>query len=88
MERLGADGLLLPRPFGTVCSSASSAPSSPLTVLASALLAAGGWGKLPLRAGLLALAAGCVVFFALSTSDYPPLRVGMLVAGMCLCLYY
>jgi len=37
---------------------------------------------------LLALAAGCVVFFALSTSSYPPLRVGMLVAGMCLCLYY
>ena len=26
--------------------------------------------------------------FALSTSSYPPLRVGMLVAGMCLCLYY
>lgn len=61
-----------------------------LTVLASALLAAGLLGvKLP-RSGreLLALAAGCVVFFALSTSSYPPLRVGMLVAGMCLCLYY
>lgn len=61
-----------------------------LTVLASALLAAGLLGvKLPRsRRGLLALAAGCVVFFALSTSSYPPLRVGMLVAGMCLCLYY
>lgn len=61
-----------------------------LTVLASALLAAGLLGvKLP-RSGrrLLALAAGCVVFFALSMSSYPPLRVGMLVAGMCLCLYY
>ena len=61
-----------------------------LTVLASALLAAGLLGvKLPRSGrGLLALAAGCVVFFALSTSSYPPLRVGMLVAGMCLCLYY
>ena len=60
------------------------------TVLASALLAAGLLGvKLPRSGrGLLALAAGCVVFFALSTSSYPPLRVGMLVAGMCLCLYY
>lgn len=61
-----------------------------LTVLASALLAAGLLGvKLPRSGrGLLALAAGCVVFFALSMSSYPPLRVGMLVAGMCLCLYY
>ena len=61
-----------------------------LTVLASALLAAGLLGvKLPRSGrGFLALAAGCVVFFALSTSSYPPLRVGMLVAGMCLCLYY
>ena len=61
-----------------------------LTVLASALLAAGLLGvKLPRSGrGLLALAAGCVVFFALSISSYPPLRVGMLVAGMCLCLYY
>lgn len=61
-----------------------------LTVLASALLAAGLLGvKLPRSGrGLLALTAGCVVFFALSTSSYPPLRVGMLVAGMCLCLYY
>ena len=61
-----------------------------LTVLASALLAAGLLGvKLPRSGrGLLTLAAGCVVFFALSTSSYPPLRVGMLVAGMCLCLYY
>lgn len=60
------------------------------TVLASALLAAGLLGvKLPRSGrGLPALAAGCVVFFALSTSSYPPLRVGMLVAGMCLCLYY
>lgn len=61
-----------------------------LTVLASALLAAGLLGvKLPRSGrGLLALAAGCVVFFALSMSSYPPLRVGVLVAGMCLCLYY
>lgn len=61
-----------------------------LTVLASALLAAGLLGvKLPRSGrGLLALAAGCVIFFALSMSSYPPLRVGMLVAGMCLCLYY
>lgn len=61
-----------------------------LTVLASALLAAGLLGvKLPRSGrGLLTLAAGCVVFFALSMSSYPPLRVGMLVAGMCLCLYY
>ena len=61
-----------------------------LTVLASALLAAGLLGvKLPRSGrGFLALAAGCVVFFALSMSSYPPLRVGMLVAGMCLCLYY
>ena len=61
-----------------------------LTVLASALLAAGLLGvKLPRSGrGLLALAAGCAVFFALSTSSYPPLRVGVLVAGMCLCLYY
>ena len=61
-----------------------------LTVLASALLAAGLLGvKLPRSGrGLLALAAGCVFFFALSMSSYPPLRVGMLVAGMCLCLYY
>ena len=61
-----------------------------LTVLASALLAAGLLGvKLPRSGrGLLALASGCVVFFALSMSSYPPLRVGMLVAGMCLCLYY
>lgn len=61
-----------------------------LTVLASALLAAGLLGvKLPRSGrGLLALATGCVVFFALSMSSYPPLRVGMLVAGMCLCLYY
>ena len=60
------------------------------TVLASALLAAGLLGvKLPRSGrGLLALAAGCVVFFALSMSSYSPLRVGMLVAGMCLCLYY
>lgn len=60
------------------------------TVLASALLAAGLLGvKLPRSGrGLLALAAGCVVFFALSMSSYPPLRVGVLVAGMCLCLYY
>ena len=45
-----------------------------LTVLASALLAAGLLGvKLPRSGrGLLALAAGCVVFFALSTSSYPP----------------
>ena len=44
-----------------------------LTVLASALLAAGLLGvKLPRSGrGLLALAAGCVVFFALSTSSYP-----------------
>ena len=49
-----------------------------LTVLASALLAAGLLGvKLPRSGrGLLALAAGCVVFFALSTSSYPPLRSG------------
>ena len=61
-----------------------------LTVLASALLAAGLLGvKLPRSGrGLLALAAGCAVFFALSTSSYPPLRVGMLVAGMCIFLYY
>ena len=61
-----------------------------LTVLASALLAAGLLGvKLPRSGrGFLALAAGCVVFFALSMSSYPPLRVGMLIAGMCLCLYY
>ena len=61
-----------------------------LTVLASSLLAAGLLGvKLPRSGrGLLALASGCVVFFALSMSSYPPLRVGMLVAGMCLCLYY
>ena len=61
-----------------------------LTVLASALLAAGLLGvKLPRSGrGLLALAAGCIFFFALSMSSYPPLRVGMLVAGMCLCLYY
>ena len=61
-----------------------------LTVLASALLAAGLLGvKLPRSGrGLLALTAGCVVFFALSMSSYPPLRVGVLVAGMCLCLYY
>lgn len=61
-----------------------------LTVLASALLAAGLLGvKLPRSGrGLLALAAGCLVFFALSMSSYPPLRVGVLVAGMCLCLYY
>ena len=61
-----------------------------LTVLASALLAAGLLGvKLPRSGrGFLALAAGCAVFFALSMSSYPPLRVGMLIAGMCLCLYY
>lgn len=61
-----------------------------LTVLASALLAAGLLGvKLPRSGrGRLALAAGCVAFFALSMSSYPPLRVGVLVAGMCLCLYY
>ena len=61
-----------------------------LTVLASSLLAAGLLGvKLPRSGrGLLALASGCVVFFALSMSSYPPLRVGVLVAGMCLCLYY
>ena len=61
-----------------------------LTVLASALLAAGLLGvKLPRSGrGFLALAAGCIVFFALSMSSYPPLRVGMLIAGMCLCLYY
>lgn len=61
-----------------------------LTVLASALLAAGLLGvKLPRSGrGHLALAAGCVAFFALSMSSYPPLRVGVLVAGMCLCLYY
>lgn len=61
-----------------------------LTVLASALLAAGLLGVEMPRSGrgLLALASGCVVFFALSMSSYPPLRVGMLVAGMFLCLYY
>lgn len=48
------------------------------TVLASALLAAGLLGvKLPRSGrGFLALAAGCVVFFALSMSSYPPLRSG------------
>ena len=48
------------------------------TVLASALLAAGLLGvKLPRSGrGLLALAAGCVVFFALSMSSYSPLRSG------------
>ena len=61
-----------------------------LTVLASALLAAGLLGVEMPRSGRghLALAAGCAAFFALSMSSYPPLRVGMLVAGMCLCLYY
>ncbi len=61
-----------------------------LTVLASALLAAGLLGVEMPRSGrgLLALASGCVAFFALSMSSYPPLRVSVLVAGMCLCLYY
>ena len=61
-----------------------------LTVLASALLTAGLLGvELPRSGrGLLGLIAGCVVFFMLGISSYPPLRVGMLVAGMCLSLYY
>ena len=59
------------------------------TVLASALLAAGLLGmELPRSGrGLLGLTAGCVLFFALGMSSFPPLRFGMLVTGMCLCLY-
>ena len=59
------------------------------TVLASALLAAGLLGmELPRSGrGLLALIAGCAVFFLLGMNDYPPLRVGVLAAGMFFCLY-
>ena len=60
-----------------------------LAVLASALLAAGLIGiELP-RSGreLFYLIAGCVLFLALSLSSIAPLRVGVLVSGMCLCLY-
>lgn len=59
------------------------------TVLASALLAAGLLGmELPRSGrGLLGLIAGCAVFFLLGTNDYPPLRVGVLAAGMFFCLY-
>ena len=61
-----------------------------LTVLASALLTAGLLGvELPRSGrGLLGLIAGCVAYFMLGMSTYPPLRVGVLVAGMCLSLYY
>lgn len=59
------------------------------TVLASALLAAGLLGmELPrFGRGLLGLIAGCAVFFLLGMNDYPPLRVGVLAAGMFFCLY-
>ena len=59
------------------------------TVLASALLAAGLLGmELPRSGrGLLGLIAGCAVFFLLGMNDYPPLRVGVLAAGMFFCLY-
>ena len=59
------------------------------TVLASALLAAGLLGmELPRSGrGLLRLIAGCAVFFLLGMNDYPPLRVGVLAAGMFFCLY-
>ncbi len=60
-----------------------------LAVLASALLAAGLVGvELP-RSGreLFRLIAGCALFLALSLSGIAPLRVGVLVGGMCLCLY-
>ena len=60
-----------------------------LAVLASALLAAGLIG-LPLpRSGRsrFALAAGCGLFLGLSLSGIAPLRAGVLVCGMCLCLY-
>ena len=60
-----------------------------LTVLASALLAAGLLGvKLPRSGrGLLRLLAGCAVFFLLGINDYPPLRFGILATGMFFCLY-
>ncbi len=53
------------------------------------LLAAGLLGvKLPRSGrGLLGLIAGCAVFFLLGMNDYPPLRVGVLAAGMFFCLY-
>ena len=61
----------------------------PITVLASALLAAGLLGmELPRSGrGLLGLIAGCAVFFLLGMNDSPPLRVGVLAAGMFFCLY-
>ena len=60
-----------------------------LTVLASALLAAGLLGmELPRSGrGLLGLIAGCAVFFLLGMNDYPSLRFGILATGMFFCLY-
>lgn len=60
-----------------------------LTVLASALLAAGLMG-IPLpRSGRerLMLGVGCAVFLVLGMNSFAPLRVAVLVSGMCFCLY-